>query len=429
MKKLMPENPEYWIKQGMSSELAIVESERRRGGRYGGHKNYYLLRNLAQTEQEAIQLAEEWKDKKCTLKRNTAIANRFGGDAEAYKTWKLEKCNLSKKNLLKIMSEAEYIKHKHDLGMNLIGNGPMYIQYWVNQGYNENEAKQKIKQIARKHSKRCIEHWIVAGYSLEESISQVSMYQTNVSVDKFIQRYGKDIGKLKYEEYCYLRRLGSIRSYLYWVGLGYTEDDAKRKVSEIQSGYSKLQPKCIGFWMKRGYEEAEALILSKQFAKKMTVWSVDYWLDKGLAIDDAKLMVTNIQRENSRKGLLSYKRSNGINRSQLEERVIKKLVECGFDIETDYVVNDFTYKKVYFPDIVLNDYNAIIEIYGDYWHGNSNIYEGDAKFLNITYQDKWIADSERVARLETLTGKKVVIWWESDILNHGIDNLIKKLEK
>lgn len=47
----------------------------------------------------------------------------------------------------------------------------------------------------------------------------------------------------------------------------------------------------------------------------------------------------------------------------------------------------------------------------------------------MTFQDKWNSDAERVSRIEAMTGKKVIVWWEADILTHGIDNLIKKLEK
>ncbi len=60
----------------------------------------------------------------------------------------------------------------------------------------------------------------------------------------------------------------------------------------------------------------------------------------------------------------------------------------------------------------------IVECYGDYWHCNPRLYQGNDyhKSLHMTASEKWKKDQDRV---ETFTnqGYRVVCFWEHDIYN------------
>ena len=73
---------------------------------------------------------------------------------------------------------------------------------------------------------------------------------------------------------------------------------------------------------------------------------------------------------------------------------------------------------VYKPDYLNEKTKHIIEVYGDYWHCNPNIFSPDFYHsrLKKTAEEKWQADTQRKEYLESL-GYSVTIVWESDLEN------------
>lgn len=426
MKKLMPENYLYWMEKGLTESEAKEEANRRKGGRYPGNKNYYLLSKPNITESEAEELARKWKDEKCSLKKENMIKNKFKGNEEEYLKWKMENCSLSKKNLLKSMTKQEYIYHKRSLGLKLNGKRPTDMQYWVNKGFTEEQAKIKIRENNIKISKRRPEYWMGKGLTLDEAINEVSKYQSRNNLKSFIERYGDTDGLVRYNNWKYGQAINSKRSILYWISNGYNEEEAIEQVSIIQSEYSKLQPKLPKYWIDMGYSKDDAILKSKEFSRLLCKWCIEYWLDMGLTDSEAKTKVSEIQKENSLKGVQSYKHKGRTISSNLENNVQKFFINKGFDFIADYIVNDAENKKVYFPDLVFDDF--ILEVYGDYWHGNLNIYSEDNKIIgDMTVKQKHESDKNRIRRIETITKKPVFIWWEKDILEQGLDNIYSTL--
>jgi G:T-mismatch repair DNA endonuclease (very short patch repair protein) len=96
------------------------------------------------------------------------------------------------------------------------------------------------------------------------------------------------------------------------------------------------------------------------------------------------------------------------------------------------------YIKPYFIDIFISP-NKIIEVYGDYWHGNPKIFKetdeiGFSNHKKITVKEKWEQDNQRISYLK---GKNisVLVLWEDEIKNdfssvgEKIKNFIVKKEK
>jgi len=427
-KKLMPESVEYWIDKGYSIEESEIKSKEMSGVRYPGNPKYYLFRNITDDLEKATELSNNWKKEKCQFTRENKIKNKFGGDVDAYETWNKTECKLSKNYLVnKLGSEEEYLKYKQELGYKLIDNGPVYKKYWIRKGYSEEESKLKVIEHSRRSSRRCVEYWLERGYDLEQSIIEVSKYQNNTSIEKFIEKYGTDEGSLKYNLWKYGQKLKSIRSYQQWVSKGYSEEESKKIVSNIQSEYAKLQPKRLEYWIKRGYSEEESKILSYHFARSLCTWCIEYWLDKGYSESDAKSKISEIQRENSLKGLKSFKRNSYIPKSKLELSVISYLSNKGCNLLVDKFYEDTENRKIYFPDIVL-DNKCIIEIYGDYWHGNPDMFDENQVILGgITAGEKWKTDKIRIENLKKCSNLPILIWWEKDIIETGLEKLFLEI--
>jgi G:T-mismatch repair DNA endonuclease (very short patch repair protein) len=83
----------------------------------------------------------------------------------------------------------------------------------------------------------------------------------------------------------------------------------------------------------------------------------------------------------------------------------------------DYKINAKIGK--YKPDYVNENTKHIVEVYGDYWHCNPDIYEEDFYHpqLKKTAKEKWQLDFERQRYLESL-GYSVTIIWESKLKDY-----------
>ena len=80
-------------------------------------------------------------------------------------------------------------------------------------------------------------------------------------------------------------------------------------------------------------------------------------------------------------------------------------------------------------DIVLKNYNIVIECYGDFWHANPKIYKSKDVFHTYTgaktAKDIWNYDKTRIKHIESF-GYKVLIIWESDY-NSDIEKIKRNI--
>lgn len=81
----------------------------------------------------------------------------------------------------------------------------------------------------------------------------------------------------------------------YWILRGYTELEAKEKISEIQSKNQKKvkynrknNPRCIEYYLEKGYKEQEAKEKLGEFQSKNSPRTLKYWLKKGYSEQEAK---------------------------------------------------------------------------------------------------------------------------------------------
>lgn len=93
-------------------------------------------------------------------------------------------------------------------------------------------------------------------------------------------------------------------------------------------------------------------------------------------------------------------------RSSLEEKILPYLIGYGNNIQISHYNVDFRNRQT----------NHIIEIHGDYWHCNPEIYSDDFvhPYFKMTAKERRNLDQRRKEYLESL-GYSVTVVWESDL--------------
>jgi G:T-mismatch repair DNA endonuclease (very short patch repair protein) len=88
-------------------------------------------------------------------------------------------------------------------------------------------------------------------------------------------------------------------------------------------------------------------------------------------------------------------------------------------------IQEYIIENTYFADFYLKEFNSIIEVYGDYWHGNPEIYSNNKTELNEIQISNIKRDKRRNAHIRKM-GYDVYIIWETEIKN-DIDYFMGKI--
>lgn len=99
------------------------------------------------------------------------------------------------------------------------------MRYWLNRGYNAEEAKNNIRLIQRQRSKRSVDYWVKNGYSESDAKNKVSEYQRKIGEEN--KRV--DINILKQR---------SNRCVEFWVERGFNINEAKKIISQNAKKYA-----------------------------------------------------------------------------------------------------------------------------------------------------------------------------------------------
>jgi len=123
------------------------------------------------------------------------------------------------------------------LGVTIPKGSAYSKQYWLERGLNENKIEGHIRTLRPVN----IEYWVKNGYTEEEAILQIEG-QKMVSLRGCIARFGEKEGVKKWEEREGKRsaagKLGSA-NIQYWLNKGYSKEESITKRSERQTTFSK----------------------------------------------------------------------------------------------------------------------------------------------------------------------------------------------
>jgi hypothetical protein len=208
---------------------------------------------------------------------------------------------------------------------------PMQKEFWISKGLSESEATYKIKTFRKTNP----EYWESRGYTLEEAKAQISEYQKE-NAEKFKSK--KILKPELFEDISQSQKK-------YWIRKGMTEDEAIKKVSEVQTTFSL--EKCI----ERYGEEAGR----KRWSERQKKWAKNY----------KKSNYSKISQDLFWKLIDSGK----INLSKKIHFATYHNGKFSDDINREHVIN--TENSVIKPDFVILEDKKIIEFDGIYWHNHN----------------------------------------------------------
>ena len=183
----------------------------------------------------------------------------------------------------------------------------------------------------------------------------------------------------------------------YWINKGYSEEEAKQKVSERQSTFTL--EKCIA---KYGEEEGK-----RRYAERQTKWSakVEAMYQQGMFSKVPLTQNSNIF-------------------SKFEKDMVDSIID-ELDLDIDDIncyrnsqfqlsnINEDCSNKIFSYDFKFG--NKIIEFNGDFWHMNPDIYDSDYShpYTNLSAEEKWEIDEIKL-ECAFQNGYDVLTIWESE---------------
>lgn len=183
----------------------------------------------------------------------------------------------------------------------------------------------------------------------------------------------------------------TCRSVEYWIKKGFTEEEAKEKVREIQSTNN------IETYIKK-YGEQEGI---QKWIERNKKW--------GEQMIEKKMEIGHV-------GSAQSKSAN-----KLFDKVIEKLKDENILFEKIYYGEkefcklDKEYKRVYFYDFVIPEINLCVEYNGIKFHPREGDKNWVCLFSGIGYEEKLQYDKQKIKTIEDYGFKTLIIWEDEDI--------------
>jgi len=347
---------------------------------------YWLDKDYS--EEEAKLKVEQIKDKTYPMRINYWINKGYTEEEAKLKISEIQS------NRGKIQPEIKTLKKNQ-------------LEYWINKGYTEEEAKLKKKEITDKSNRFSVLFWINRGHTEEEAKLKISEIQSSNSKKVKTRKNGANLELL--------------------INKGYTQEEAKLKISNMQSTFSL--EKCIN---KYGKELGLVKFKERQIKWQLTLQNKENIneINKSKAFNEEKYILK--YGKEKLKELLKKRSNSTFNKyskismelfdaiqSNIEEKCFYgKKEKCLKYIDTNLKT------KYYYVDFLIN--NVIIEFYGNYWHANPKLYNED--FLisngvnNYLAKDKWENDNIRINNIKQL-GYYTIIIWENDYMLNKLETI------
>lgn len=265
---------------------------------------------------------------------------------------------------------------------------PSTVEYWIYHGYSREESIKKVSLFQQEQSKKVknrvsnttIEYWVHKGFSEEEAREKIKERQAVGRLDKFIERYGEIEGKKRWEQ-----------RQLKW------QKTLNNKSIEERERINKLK----------------GITLENMIRKWGIIDGTEKYNDWKTAVrGHFQKSISDISQE------LFFKILDFI-----ED---KENVKFGKHNKEFYV---FANNRIYYYDFTYK--NKIIEFNGDIFHANPKIYNDDdypnpynKKLLAKTI---WELDDIKINVAKNL-GYDVLIIWERDYKKNKKNELLKCLQ-
>ena len=279
------------------------------------------------------------------------------------------------------------------------------------------------------------------GFSLEEANEYINKHK-QISSNSGKQNKGKSVKER------IIKKLGSveaaekfIKEYNcfckeYWLKRGYTEEEAIKNISEIQTKNSnkitvpsrrQASIRCKEHWIKIGYNEEES---QKIISRYQTTFSKEICINKY-----GKEKGSEIFKKRQEKWQLTLHKTNKMHcgYSKISQDLFNELIKHTNNeiyygsLNREYTIYNKENKHIYAFDFTDLTNKKIIEFQGDIYHANPNLFSEDDKpspWNNLTSKELWQKD-EYKKQVALNNNFDLIQIWESDFRNNK-EKTIKK---
>lgn len=297
--------------------------------------------------------------------------------------------------------------------------------------YCSTESKEFIISNVIEYSKNAV---ILGTRSSKESyIFRYGPIEGNIR----FQKYSNIISKIHTEQYQNGRPVKFLRSVEDYVNSGYDVEYAKQKVSnrkenaakksaEAQHGKTDQKPNQIGYWIKKGFSEEDAVI---KVSERQTTFTLEKCIEKyGLVEGQSRWQARQDKWQNTlnskspeEKKEMNRKKASYIkpNYNSTIENEALVFLESQLGISIDRQIPTYL-DEIETHRMFDGKYeNVYIEFNGDYWHCNPKKYESEYwhEVRKMTASEIWEYDNQKKQGIELL-GSKLFVIWENDYKNN-----------
>lgn len=367
-----------YLQAFLPSEYYNKIKEKRDENRHSYFDINYLTTIKGLTENEALEYIEHHKN---------IIGSKNKGHTKEYFTNKFG---------------ASYID-------NLKKRNYLCVDYWLEKGYTQKEAKKIISQRQKETSKKNINH---VAYSKNDMINK--------------------IGKENAEKYYRERSQLCIE---YWLKRGYTEDEGKKRISEIQITNNKkvknhTSNRCVEYWLNKGYTEEEA---KEKISELQRTFSKEKCIEKYGEKEGLKRWE---ERQNKWQTTLHESENLHVGFSKISQELFET-IDAALG-ENDYTFygsknHEYCIRKNgtnYIYDFTDLEHNKIIEFQGDIYHGNPELFTENEHpnpfHKNKSCKDLWEYDKKK-SDVAVENGFDILHIWEKDYRENKKDIINKCL--
>jgi ribosomal protein S16 len=313
--------------------------------------------------------------------------------------------------------ESYVLKHGEEKGLKLRDvsinlskkiNTPYRIEYWLNKGFNELEAANKILEY--KKNKATSLDGFIKRHGFVDGVNKFEVFQNTSkhTRGKYMELYG-ELGEEKWLEYVNKKKYNSVFRKEYWVNKGYSEVESEEKRKEFH-------------------------------VNNLNTSSVQYWVSKGLNTEDAINKVYEIYDKKQVKFRNASKASLKIFQKVINE--IKKLnlsYKIGVKGNGELALYSSEHKKLYYYDFTIPELKLIFEYHGEKFHPHHSIKSDEdllewTTFYLVRDNDKFNKEKktgldirnidEHKRKLAIENGYKYFVIWSSDNKEDAVNNII-----
>lgn len=318
-------------------------------------------------------------------------------------------------------------------------------EYWIIRGWDLNYSIKKAKEANQiySHSRRLEKK----GYSFDEIKKIVSdsckksyvTLKNRPNYNEILNRRNRGLSKHRYTK---------IINPL--TGVFYTDHESEQKYKEDQrrasiSANKNRKPESLNtkieYYLAKGLslDDAKAALSERQIRNGLTYYINQYGLVQGThkyfsRIEKYGSKIKKLREEFPKKWKTSGKKYSNVSKIFFDSLIneindLKNLTI--FYAENEYFIYDSTNKKIYFYDFYVKELNLIVEYHGVVWHPKKRVQEGWIHPYTKETSEKYYDLAKYKEKLAKDKGLDVITIFETDITvnkPHILDELHRRIK-